>query len=147
MENLAVSNERVVKAADAVEDLRKALELWCSRNEESGSPLGVRGSASAAVDAIDKALFELHQMRRDTITEARRYDDATMARVDAMLARPRRVLPPLSYTCTEPECGQVFPVDPADPLESHGAYLDHQAEHDAEDAEDDARDKASEVDQ
>ena len=154
-----MSNERVIKAAEAVEDLRKALELWCTRDDAAGSPLGVRSAANEAVDSIDTALHALHEIRSETITQVRRYDDASTARVDALLAAVR---PPASppglradveplpvddnpeaadYKCAD--CGQVFVVDPTDPIESHGAYLDHMAEHD--DAEDDERDKASEA--
>ena len=133
MENLAVSNERIIKTADAVEDLRQALELWSTRDDTAGVPLDVYSAGHRAVEAVDKALFELAQIRRETVAEVRAQHDATMARVDALLT-PSPVILPLSYTCAEPECGQVFPVDPADPIESHGAYLDHQAEHDAEDA-------------
>jgi len=146
-----VSNERVMKAAEAVEDLRKALELWCTRDDAAGSPLGVRSAANEAVDSIDTALRTLHEIRGETVAQVRRYDDASMARVDALLAEVRPPATPAALrTEVEPlpvddnpetadykcgDCGQVFPVDPSDPIESHGAYLDHQAEHDADDAE------------
>jgi hypothetical protein len=80
-----VSNERVVRAADAVEDLRTALDEWCDRSGDGVGPLGVRAAANTAIAAVDVALAELHKIRNETIAEARQYDDATVARVDALL--------------------------------------------------------------
>lgn len=39
----------------------------------------------------------------------------------------------LSYACED--CGAVFPVDPADPFDAHGQYLDHLEVHEADENE------------
>ena len=146
-----MSNELIIKAVDAVESLRSALELWCTRDDAAGSPLGVRGAADDASAAAAAAITELTAIRNQVERESAAYDRAREHRIDSLLGEIL-VKPVMAgqtaahgdYKCGE--CGRVFPVDPADPIESHGAYLDHMAEHDdAEDAEDDQRDKASEV--
>jgi hypothetical protein len=158
-----VSNELIIKAAEAVDTLRSALELWCTRDDDHGSPLGVRGAADDASAAAAAAVTELAAIRNQVEREAKAYDQARRQHTDALLGeilvkplaskygapsgRPVEMPEggvfdsnadgfwdePADYKCGD--CGQVFPVDPADPIESHGAYLDHQAEHD--DAEDD----------
>lgn len=139
-----MSNERVVRAAEAVNDLQAALEIWCDGTVSEEPLLITRGAANDAVVAIDQALAELYAIRDETVNQARAYDDAASARLDALLAVKR---PASAYTCGD--CGQVFPIDPADPMESHGAYLDHMDDHERADAvteaEDDVRDKASEA--
>lgn len=162
-----MSNERVVRAAEAVNDLRKALELWCDRGDEPVT-LGVRRAASNALSAADTAIEELWKIRRETAAEVRAYNAASAARTDALLAEmtppapvpalrteigPLPVDPALyvpagtdfksSYRCSD--CGRVFAIDPADPMTAHGDYLDHMEEHEREDAADDELDKASEL--
>lgn len=39
----------------------------------------------------------------------------------------------LAYACRD--CDEVFRVDPADPFDAHGKYLDHIAEHDDDQAD------------
>ena len=129
-----MSNELVIQAAEAVEDLRKALELWCTRDLAGPNSLEVHRSGPAAVAAADAALRSLMAIRDQTSAAVIRYRTAQDARVSELLT-PAEPVELLSYTCTEPGCGQVFPVDPDDPIESHGAYLDHQAEHDDDQAE------------
>ena len=125
-----MSTERVTQAAEAVEDLRKALELWCTRDLTGPNSLNVHRSGPAIIAAADSAMRALMSIREQTVFEVSRYRNAQDARVTELLT-PAAVIAPLSYTCAD--CGQVFPVDPSDPIESHGAYLDHQAEHDADD--------------
>ena len=122
-----MSNELVIQAAEAVEDLRKALELWCTRDLSGPNSLDVHRAGPAAVTAADTAMRALMSIREQTVSAVVRYRTAQDARVSELLT-PAEPVEVLSYTCGE--CGQVFPVDPADPIESHGAYLDHQAEHD-----------------
>lgn len=148
-----MSNERVVKAAEAVDDLRIALELWCERDEEAGTSLLIRGAADDAKAMAASAIEELTAIRHQVEREAAAYDRAREHRIDSLLGeiliKPLAAAADLakagasatSYRCAE--CDTEFPVDPSDPIESHGAYLDHMAEHD--DCEDDERDKASEV--
>ncbi len=72
-----------------VEDLAADLAIWQARDD--GKPdAHARRAANDAVDAIDAAIKELHQIRARLITEVRVSDDATAARVDAMLARTAR---------------------------------------------------------
>ena len=125
-----MSNERVQQAAEAVEELRQALELWCTRDLTGPNSLNVHRSGPAIIAAADTAMRSLMSIREQTLFEVTRYRSAQDARVSELLT-PAVSVAPLSYTCGD--CGQVFPVDPADPIESHGAYLDHQAEHDADD--------------
>jgi hypothetical protein len=133
-----VSMERVVQATEAVEDLRKALELWCTRDLSGPNSLHVHRSGTDAVTAADAAIRALTSIREQTQFEISRYLTAQNNRVTELLAPPVavEVAPPYpepstSYECGE--CGEAFPVDPADPIESHGAYLDHLAEHDQDD--------------
>jgi hypothetical protein len=44
-----------------------------------------RQAANTAMDTIDGMLAALHKTRQQLVTEIRAYDDATAARVDAML--------------------------------------------------------------
>jgi hypothetical protein len=127
-----VSNERVVQAAEAVEELRQALELWSGRDLTGPNSLHVHRSGPAIIAAADAAIRSLMSIREQTVFEVSRYRNAQDARVNELLT-PADAVAPLSYTCGD--CGAVFPVDPEDPFESHGAYLDHQAEHDDTDPE------------
>jgi len=62
-----------------------ALAIWETRDDAGAQPT-VRRAATEAVDAIDKMLGTLHEARSALIAQARAYDDAADARVDAMLA-------------------------------------------------------------
>ena len=62
-----------------------ALAQWAARDDTRAEP-EVRRAANTAMDAIDAMLAELHQLRSRLVTEIRAADDATAARVDAMLA-------------------------------------------------------------
>lgn len=147
-----MSNELIIRAVDAVESLRGALELWCKRDDQAGSALGIRGAADEASASAASAITELTAIRNLVEREAAAYDRAREHRIDSLLGeilvRPLVAAVGLaaagtsatSYRCQE--CSAEFPVDPADPIESHGLYLDHMNEHD--DCEDDERDKASE---
>lgn len=154
-----MSNERVLRTAEAVNDLRKALELWCDRGDGAVT-LGVRRAASNALAAADTAIEELWKIRRETAQQVKAYNVASAARTDALFAEmappapvpalrteigPLPVDPALyapadrtvtaNYRCGD--CGRVFPVDPTDPMTAHGDYLDHMEEHERADAEED----------
>ena len=69
-----------------VDDLGVWLAIWQARDD--GRPdAHARRCASDAVDAIDGAIKELHQIRQQLISEVQQADRATAARVDALLAR------------------------------------------------------------
>jgi hypothetical protein len=70
-----------------VEDLAVALAIWQAR-DDTKPDAHARSAANDAMDAIDGALDELHALRRSLVSEIRASDDATAARVDALLARP-----------------------------------------------------------
>jgi hypothetical protein len=79
--------------AAAVEAIRQqlgqlgtALALWNTRDDSRPCP-EARRAASAAVDAIDAMLRELHAVRARLITEIRQSDDARAAALDELLAR------------------------------------------------------------
>jgi hypothetical protein len=69
-----------------VDDLGAWLAIWEARAEPDSH---ARRCASDAVDAIDAALRELHQIRQRLVGEIRKSDDASAARADALLARTR----------------------------------------------------------
>ena len=54
--------------------------------DDTRFPAQTRQAANTAMDAIDGMLRDLHAMRSRLVTEIRAADDATAARVDAMLA-------------------------------------------------------------
>jgi hypothetical protein len=62
-----------------------ALGQWEDRDETRPQP-EVRRAANTAMDAIDGMLRDLHAMRARLVGEIRAADDATAARVDALLA-------------------------------------------------------------
>ena len=66
------------------EDLAIRIAIWEGRREPDAH---ARRCASDAVDAIDGAIKELHQIRQQLISEVQQADRATAARVDALLAR------------------------------------------------------------
>ena len=65
-----------------------ALAQWGARDDSKADP-HARIAANTAMDAIDAMLLELHALRSRLVGEIRASDDATAARVDAMLAAPR----------------------------------------------------------
>ena len=67
-------------------DLDVTLAQWETRDHSKAQP-EVRRAANTAMDEIDFMLRELHAMRSRLISEMRASDDATDARVDAMLAK------------------------------------------------------------
>jgi hypothetical protein len=76
------------KLEDLMGVLSIALGQWERRDDTK--PQGeVRRAANTAVDAIDAMLLELHAMRSRLLGEIRQADDATAARVDALLATSR----------------------------------------------------------
>ena len=64
-----------------------ALAQWMAR-DDSKAPPEVRQAANTAMDAIDAMLAELHALRARLVSETRASDDASAARVDAMLDDP-----------------------------------------------------------
>jgi len=73
---------------DAAEDLGVYLAIWSMRDD--GKPdAQARRAANDAMDAIDRALRELHALRERLVGDIRQADDAAAARVDAMLAERR----------------------------------------------------------
>ncbi len=71
-----------------VGNLSLKLAIWSAR-DDSKPDAHARRSANDAMDAIDAALAELHRVRAALADEMREADDATAARVDAILASPR----------------------------------------------------------
>ena len=67
--------------------LSGALATWAARDDSRAQP-DVRLAANTAMDAIDAMLAGLHTQRAALVAEIRASDDATGARVDAMLAIP-----------------------------------------------------------
>lgn len=67
--------------------LSAALATWATRYDARPQP-EVRQAANTAMAAIDTMLAELHSARSALVAEIRADDDATDARVDAMLAVP-----------------------------------------------------------
>ena len=65
------------------DDLAADLDVWADRAEPDAR---ARRCASAAVDAIDMALRELHGVRAQLVTEIRVSDNAAAARADELLA-------------------------------------------------------------
>jgi len=65
--------------------LSVALAQWETRDDTRPQP-EVRRAANTAMDEIDAMLAELHKMRSLLVGEIRDADDATAARVDALLA-------------------------------------------------------------
>ena len=62
-----------------------ALAQRAARDDTNADPQA-RRAANTAMDEIDAMLAELYAMRSRLVTEIRASDDATAARVDAMLA-------------------------------------------------------------
>lgn len=77
---------------DAAEDLGPFLAHWAMHDDTRGCP-AERRAANAAMDAIDTALRELHKLRERLVSDIRASDDATGARVDALLAGQKPARP------------------------------------------------------
>ena len=75
------------KLEDPMGVLSIALGQWERRDDSKPQP-EVRRAANKAMDAIDTMLGELHAMRSRFVGEIRDADDATAARVDALLRQP-----------------------------------------------------------
>lgn len=74
------------KMYDVAGDLGIFLSIWETRhNAEPGT--SPRGAANTAMEAIDRGIATLHNLRARLVGEMRDYDDATAARVDALLAQ------------------------------------------------------------
>lgn len=73
------------KLEDPMGVLSVALVQWEDRDDSKPQP-EVRQAANKAMDQIDSMIAELHRMRSRLIVEMRDSDDATAARVDALLA-------------------------------------------------------------
>ncbi len=70
----------------SVDDLGVWTGIWEARREPDAF---ARRCASDAIDAADNLLAAAHRIRARLIGEVRQADDATAARVDALLARTR----------------------------------------------------------
>lgn len=70
---------------DAADDIGTCLALWAMHDDSRPCP-DERRAANEAMDAIDRALRELHALRARLVSDIRRSDDAHAARVDAYLA-------------------------------------------------------------
>ena len=77
------------KLEDPMGVLSIALGQWEDRDDSRPQP-EVRRVANTAMDAIDAMLAELHAMWTRLVGEIRQADDATAARVDAMLTAAAR---------------------------------------------------------
>ena len=69
-----------------VDDLGAWLAIWEGRREPDAH---ARRCANDAMDPIDAALRELHQVRGRLVGEIRASDDASAARADTLLERLR----------------------------------------------------------
>lgn len=72
-----------------VDGLGVSLAIWEARRQD-GPDAHARRCANDAMDAIDGAIRELHAIRAQLTGEIRADDDATAARVDALLAEHAR---------------------------------------------------------
>ena len=70
---------------DSTEELGVALGQWAMR-DTANDGAAARRAANTAMDTIDAMLAGLHRARQALMDEMRQADDATAARVDAMLA-------------------------------------------------------------
>ena len=68
--------------------LAGVLDLWRTR-DDTKAQAEVREAANLALDEIDSMLAELHQLRARLVTEMRASDEATAARVDALIEQGR----------------------------------------------------------
>jgi hypothetical protein len=65
-----------------------ALAQWMARDDTKAQP-AIRQAANTALDAVDGMLSELHTLRARLVSEIRDSDDASDARVDALLRQYR----------------------------------------------------------
>jgi hypothetical protein len=68
-----------------IEALSAFLNLWIQRDDSRAQP-DIRRAGSGAVEAIDALTRELYALRSRLVGEIHASDDATAARVDALLA-------------------------------------------------------------
>jgi hypothetical protein len=76
------------RLGDLAELLGVSLGQWAYRDEAADPAAAVRAGGTA-LDTIDAMLRALHDARAELVTEIRADQDATAARVDAMLAARR----------------------------------------------------------
>ena len=92
----APESRRLVDVPGRLDDhlgvLGVALAAWATRDDSKAQP-EIRQAANTAMDAIDAMLAELHRAQEQLVAEIRQSDDATTARVHAMLARLRHQRP------------------------------------------------------
>ena len=69
-----------------IKELAAWLAIWSARSEPDAR---ARHCANHAMDTIDAALRELHELRARLVREIREADDASAARADELLRRPR----------------------------------------------------------
>ncbi len=74
-------------ARAALDTLSGALATWASRDDSKAQP-EVRQAANTAMTAIDIMIDELYSARSALLAEIRASDDASDARIDALLAIP-----------------------------------------------------------
>ena len=72
---------------DALAVLSGALVTWATRDDSKAQP-AVRESANTAMAAIDDMIAGLQAARAALVAEIRASDDASGARIDALLAIP-----------------------------------------------------------
>jgi len=77
------------KLEDAMGVLAIALAQWEERLAGGPAP-EARRAANTAMDAIDAMVRDLHEIREQLTGEIRDADDATAARVDALLAARKK---------------------------------------------------------
>jgi hypothetical protein len=65
-----------------------ALAQWMARDDTKAQP-AIRQAANTAMDQVDAMLSELHALRARLVSEIRDSDDASDARVGALLRRYR----------------------------------------------------------
>jgi hypothetical protein len=101
---------------DQIGTLGVALARWSQRDDTRPQP-ELRQAANTAVDAVDELTRRLFALRQRLMTEIRASDDATAARMDALLARPPRqehgecqAAGPDARDCT----GEPDPPEPVD---------------------------------
>ena len=73
---------------DHVDMLGVSLAWWAGR-DTARDKAAARRAANTAMAAVDAMLAELHRARARLVSEIRQADDATAARVDALLAQRR----------------------------------------------------------
>lgn len=69
-------------------DVAAFTAIWAMR-DDSKADANARRAASDAMDAIDRMTRELYRLRERLVSDIRAADDASAARVDAMLAARR----------------------------------------------------------